>query len=197
MLPVWPNTDRIPLWCWLLLVAGFVGVGFLVSMPDFDHDAAAFRVLQAVAGIVLAGGLFWTWRGGLVLLRIRALRRRGVEGDAVVTELYASRQRVKRSGAFEAGTKIVTQHFLAYRLRHPGGETTCRRMRIDRRLAESLRQGATLRVYYLPDKPRVSAPVGIAIREVAVHRWLQLIAGVALAVWSAGWLAPGVLWGAG
>jgi hypothetical protein len=195
MLPIWPNTDRIPVWFWLLLVAAFIGVGFAVSDPDFDHDAAFFHMLQVIAGTVLAVGVLWAWRGGLVLLRIRALRHRAAEGDAVVTDLWSSSQRVKRTGPLEVGHSTLTHYFLAYRFGHPGGEAECKRIRIDKKLAATLRKGATFRVYYLPDRPQVSAPVGIAIREVEVHRWIQLVAGVVLIIWSVGWLAPGVLWG--
>lgn len=193
MLPIWPDTDRIPVWFWLLAIAALFAVGLLASMPGFDMEAAVLRLRQSVAGAVLAFGLFQVWRGGRVLWRLCALREHGVEGEAEVTDLHATRQRSKRSGPFAVGRTILTQYFLAYRLKHPGGETICRPMRIDRKLAESLRQGGTVRVRYLPDRPHVSAPVGIAVRQVELMRTLQLVAGLALMIWSTGWLAPGVL----
>jgi|GEM_PF-3089845 len=197
MLPVFPNTDRIPLWFWLLAVVAFIGVALLVSSPDFDVHAAGLRLRQGIALAILGGGLFWIWHGGRTLWRLRALMRHSMDGVAEITELKASSQRVKRSGPFAVGTTTLTQHFLAYRFKHQFGEASVGPMRIDRDLAVSLEGAKRLKVRYLTNRPQVSAPAGIAVRQVQAFRAMQLAAGLALAIWAVGWLAPGVLWGPG
>lgn len=197
MLPIWPNTDKIPIWFWLLLAAGFIGVALVVSSPGFDMYAAGERFRQALVIALMAGGVFWMWHGGLTLLRVRALTKRGVAGEAEITDLYASSQRVQRSGTFAVGHTTITQHFLTYRFQHPGGEATAGPMSIDRKLAGGLKKGGTVRIRFLPEKPKVSAPENIAIAQVRIMRALQLAAGLALFAWAAIWLAPGVLWPVG
>lgn len=198
MLPIWPNTDNIPLWFWLLLIVVLIGIGFGAAEGGIDPDVAILRLQQAIAAIVLAAGLFWIWMGAKVILRLRALRRNSVEGEAKITEFYSSSMRVEQTSALSVTkTSYVAQHFLTYRLKHPAGEISSKRMRIDDKLAADLKEGGTLKVRYLADRPHISAPADIAVRKVEIMRAAQLVAGLALVIWSVGWLSPGVLWPAG
>lgn len=197
MLPIWPNTDRIPVWCWLLAIVVIVGGTLLGASTGLDEETVIQRLKQAIAAAVLGAGFFWAWHGGRTLLRLRALRNHGVRGEADVIDLWASSQRVERTGPFAVGSNVITQYFLIYRLTLPSGVFANRPMSIDSKLAKRLRKGGTVQVRYMPDRPKVSAPEDIAVGQVKVTRAIQLGAGLALIVWSMGWLAPGVLWPAG
>jgi len=193
-MPIWPDTDRIPVWFWLVLVACMFAVGLWASTPDFDGELAMERVRQGIALMLLVGGLLWAWWGGRVLWRIRALGVYGTGGEAEVTRHWSARQRVRRSGRFETGNAWTTQHFIAYRFAHPSGETACPRMRIDPHLWQSLRVGRRMPIVYLADRPAVSRPACLALGPVVFTRGLQFLAGMGLAMWSAIGLAPGTLW---
>lgn len=192
MLPMWPNFNRVPVWFWLLIVAAFFGFGLYASTEDFDADAAMNGFLQTLTAALFLGGLFWIGQGAKVLLRLRALDQRAVEAEGRVVDVYGISEQVRSTGSFGSGSRTVTQHYLIYRFGHPDGETTTPTMCVDAELAKSLRKGGPIAVRYLPDRPQVSAPKHVAIRQVKVLRALQLVAGIALVVWSAGWLAPGV-----
>lgn len=192
MLPMWPNFNRLPVWFWLLIVAAFFGFGLYASTEDFDADAAMNGFLQTLTAALFLGGVFWIAQGAKVLLRLRALDQRAVEVEGRVVDHYAISERVRKTGAFAAGTTSVTQHYLVYRFSHPDGETTTPTICVDATLAKNLRKGGPIAVRYLPDRPRVSAPKHVAIRQVKILRALQLVAGAALVVWTVGWLAPGV-----
>lgn len=194
MLPVWPNTNAIPLWVWLLAVVGFIGIGLWVSTPDFDADLAMHRVRQGIAFGIIVVGLLWSWWGGRVLLQLRALDERGVVTRADGLRLWSSSQVVRTSGPISSRTSVTTQCFLAYRFEHPGGKAHCRRMRVDDALWQSLRDVQEMPVRYLPDRPSVSRPEALALPPVWFLRGFQLAAGLALVGWSVFALSPGTLW---